>query len=194
MIIAQPSEWPGIHVSNATKRLYIGLYTRFEMSDLNEPGEVRFTETIRSPKEVFIAMIYFPGWVENILYSGFSERIAVDHQFIVIELQKSGAVSFIPVSGRESIEIAISLQGLIITEPEVVLWIVTFGIFGITIPSFSTERYTSVTTGRVLCFGKNQYCTKSDTRNATAKRLIRRSLSIKTKLVINISTFFYFSI
>ena len=61
MMIAQPSECPGIQVSNATKRLYIGLYTTLETNDLNEPGEERSTETVRSPRGVFIAMRYFPG-------------------------------------------------------------------------------------------------------------------------------------
>jgi hypothetical protein len=92
--------------------------------------------------------------------------------------QKSGADSLIPVRGMELYNIEISVQGCIVIVPVVVLWIVIFGIFGITILSFSTDKYTSVITGVVLLVGKNQYCTISDTRNARAKRLIKRSLSM----------------
>jgi hypothetical protein len=82
------------------------------------------------------------------------------------------------VRARESTEIVISSHGLIVTLPVVVLWRVILEILGTTILSDSTDIYTSGSTGVVAGFGKNQYCTRSDTRNAIANRLRIRSLSM----------------
>lgn len=67
MIIAHPSECPGIQVRSATKRLYIGLYTSADIIDLNDQGADTSTSTGFSPREVFRMKRYFPGCEENIL-------------------------------------------------------------------------------------------------------------------------------
>lgn len=132
-----------------------------------------------------------------------SNSIDVAQAFTTIDLQYSGADSLIPVSGRESIVIFTSSQGLRVIDQVVVLWMVIFGILGITILSFSTEINTSERTGAVFFAGKNQYCTIRDIRNAIANRFIRRSLSIFCKLINKVynqvnsllfSTLFYFFI
>ena len=97
---------------------------------------------------------------------------------IAIGEQNQLAVSRIHVRDLESTEILISSHGLIVSAPVVVLWIVIFGILGTTILSDSVDIYTSCATGVVIFCGKSQYCTRSDTRNAIAKRLRIRSLSM----------------
>jgi hypothetical protein len=110
---------------------------------LNDPGSVTSIEIVRSHEGVFIETRYFPVCVENNLYKASNGSSAVVPAVTVIGLQKFGAVSRIQVSGRESIDTVISSHGFIVIAPLVVLWIVTFGIFGIVILSLSTETNTS---------------------------------------------------
>jgi hypothetical protein len=106
----------------------------------------------------------------------------LDPATMLTGVQNQLAVSLIPDSGLESIDILISSHGLMVIAPDVVLWTVNLGILGTVMLSLSRERYMSGTTGAVFCFGKNQYCTRSDTRKATTKRLMMRSLSMMIEL------------
>lgn len=67
MIIAQPSECPGIQVRSATNKLYIGSYTRVVIADLNDPGSETSIEIVRSHEGDFIVIRYFPICVEKSL-------------------------------------------------------------------------------------------------------------------------------
>lgn len=193
MIMAHPSECPGIQVRRATKRLYIGSYTTVESDERNEPGRPRSNDTIRSPFTVFRDTTYLPGWVEKTLYNASNDIWATDHEFTVSGVQKLVAFSWIHINGIESIDRVISLHGLIFNTPVVVLCIDIFGIFGTIKLSDSIDKNTSCTTGVVLGWGKNQYWIKSDPRKASAKRL--RSLSLSMISLINVKRdfllFFY---
>ncbi len=178
MIIAQPRECPGIHVRRATKRLYIGSYTIVESDERNEPGRPKSNDTIRSPFTVFRDTTYLPGWVEKTLYNASNDIWATVHEFTVKGVQKLVALSWIQTSGIESIDREISLHGLILNTPVVVLCIDIFGIFGTIKLSDSIDKNTSCFTGVVFGWGKNQYWIRSEPRKAIAKRLRSLSLSI----------------
>ena len=60
-MIAQPRECPGTQVRSATKRLYIGSYTRVVRTDRTDPGIPRLNHVVRSHNDVLSVMIYFHG-------------------------------------------------------------------------------------------------------------------------------------
>ena len=178
MIIAQPRECPGIQVRRATKRLYIGSYTIVERAERSDPGWVTLYVMIRSPLGVFRETTYFQACAENTLYKASKDIGITAHDSTIIGVQKLFAVSLIPTSGSESIEIDTSSHGLIVIDPVVVLCTDTFGIFGTTRLSDSIDKNTSCFTGVVFGWGKNQYWIRSEPRKAIAKRLRSLSLSI----------------
>lgn len=105
----------------------------------NDHGRESSKTIVRSPEDVFVVIIYFPGRFVKIGESSSNGRNDLPPESTSIVLQKFGAHFAMSVSGFESTVIEISRQVSIVMFVSVRFEISIFGAFGTTSVSSCIE-------------------------------------------------------